>query len=213
MASSTPEFLTTGPTKKNTPTIVLAHGAGAPMDSDFMNEMADGLADLGIRTVRFEFPYMVQRRETGKSKPPNRPPVLIETWQNVIESIGAENLVIGGKSMGGRIASMVADEAGVAGVVCLGYPFHPPGKPEKLRIDHLQKIKTPVLILQGERDPFGKKDEVPDYPLGKKVKVHWVTDGGHSFKPRKSSGVTLEENLQFAVKESARFVNNLAGRK
>lgn len=176
------------------------------MDSDFMNDFADGLAHHAIRVVRFEFPYMAQRRTTGKSRPPNRPPVLIETWRTVIDSLGSNDVVIGGKSMGGRIASMVADEANVAGVVCLGYPFHPPGKPEQLRTDHLQNIKTPVLIVQGQRDPFGNQDEVPTYALGKKIKVHWLADGDHSFKPRKSSGVTLQDNLQQAIEVSMKFI-------
>jgi predicted alpha/beta-hydrolase family hydrolase len=91
------------------------------MDTPFMNFFATGLADRGIRVVRFEFPYMASKRITGKSKPPDREPVLRETWLAVIEKLGHEGLVIGGKSMGGRIASLVADEAGVAGLVCLGY--------------------------------------------------------------------------------------------
>ena len=110
-----------------------AHGAGAGMDTPFMNAFASGLASHGIRVVRFEFPYMASYRTTGKRKPPDREPVLRETWLHVVKLLGPANLVIGGKSMGGRMASLIADEAGVAGLVCLGYPFHSVGKPEQLR--------------------------------------------------------------------------------
>ena len=129
-------FLFDGPTTASA-TVVLAHGAGAGMDSPFMAFFAEGLAANGLRVVRFEFPYMAQRRTTGKQRPPDREPVLRDTLLAVIEQFGAKNLVIGGKSMGARIASLVADEAGVAGLVCLGYPFHPTGRPDKLRVDPL----------------------------------------------------------------------------
>jgi predicted alpha/beta-hydrolase family hydrolase len=187
-------------------TVILAHGAGAPMDTDFMNFFAEGLAKQGPRVVRFEFPYMAERRKTGKSRPPDREPVLRETWLRVIESVNAKSVFIGGKSMGGRIASLVADEAGVAGLVCLGYPFHPTGKPEQLRIEHLKTIKTPTLIVQGERDPFGTREEVAGYKLAKKVRVHWLPDGDHSFKPRKSSGRTQEQNWAEGIEAVTNFM-------
>jgi uncharacterized protein len=187
-------------------TIALAHGAGASMDSPFMEFFAKELADRDFRVVRFEFPYMAAKRETGKSKPPDREPVLRETWLTVIEKLGSDNLLIGGKSMGGRIASLVADEARVAGLVCLGYPFHPVGKPDKLRVEHLRTIKTPTLIIQGERDPFGTSDEVAKYKLSRTIKVKWMKDGDHSFKPRKSSGITEENNWIAAVNEIDRFL-------
>ena len=140
--------------------VILAHGAGAPMDSTFMAAFAEGISAAGIRVARFEFPYMTRRREDGRRRPPDRRPVLIECWRATIDGlhqtgIPRERLFIGGKSMGGRIASLIADEAGVAGVVCLGYPFHPPGKPERTRIEHLVSLRTPTLIVQGERDFIG----------------------------------------------------------
>jgi uncharacterized protein len=144
------------------------------MGSPFMTFFAKGLADKGSRVARFEFPYMASRRLTGKQKPPDREPVLRETWLKVVKMLGTKGLVIGGKSMGGRIASLVADEAEVAGLVCLGYPFHPVGKPDKLRVEHLAKIKTPTLIVQGERDPFGGKEEVAGYKLSSKIRVAWM---------------------------------------
>jgi uncharacterized protein len=201
---SEPELLIDGPRRAPT-TIVLAHGAGAGMDTEFMNAFAEGLAGHDIRVVRFEFPYMATRRETGKSRPPDREPVLRETWLRVIEAVRAERLFIGGKSMGGRIASLIADEAQVAGLVCLGYPFHPTGKPDRLRIEHLQTLKTPTLILQGERDPFGNRQEVEAYRLSKQVRLHWLADGDHSFKPRKASGRTQEENWREGIEAIIAF--------
>jgi predicted alpha/beta-hydrolase family hydrolase len=192
------QFLFDGPARSPR-TLVLAHGAGAPMDSAFMNGIARGVASAGFRVARFEFPYMRARREEGKKRPPDREPVLRRSWHEAIRVLSEENgphsLVIGGKSMGGRIASMVADEAGVLGLVCLGYPFHPPGQPDKLRVAHLAGLRTPGLIVQGTRDPFGGRDEVSRYSLSKTLRVVFLEDGDHSFKPRVSSGRTEPQNL------------------
>jgi predicted alpha/beta-hydrolase family hydrolase len=190
-------------------TIILAHGAGAGMESAPMQAFAEGLAGEGLRVVRFEFPYMQRRRETGKRGGPNRPPVLMESWRRAIAAAGGHRVVIGGKSMGGRIASMIADDVGVHGLVCLGYPFHPPGKPEKVRTAHLATLCTPTLILQGTRDPFGKPDEVAGYELSDAIEVVWIEDGDHSFKPRKSSGRTQEQNFAEAVASISRFVQRI----
>lgn len=190
--------------------LVLAHGAGAPMDSPFMETIAKGVAKSGIRVVRFEFPYMAARRSGGKRGAPDREPVLLDAWRRVIAKLGDPGrLVIGGKSMGGRIASMVADEAKVAGVVCLGYPFHPPGNPDRTRTKHLETLRTPALILQGTRDSFGKPDEVSRYKLSRKIKVEWLEDGDHSFKPRASSGTTEEQNLNRAIQDILKFIASL----
>ena len=199
-------LLIDGP-KRAEKTIILAHGAGAGMDTDFMNAFAEGLGKRGLRVVRFEFPYMAAKRKTGTGRPPDREPVLRETWHRVIDSVKSEHLFIGGKSLGGRIASLIADEAEVAGLVGLGYPFHPTGKPNQLRVEHLQSIRTPTLIVQGERDPFGKREEVRNYKLSKPVRIHWLTDGDHSFKPRKSSGKTVENNWEEGVHVVATFID------
>lgn len=197
------KIIFTGP--KSAPlTVALAHGAGAPMDSPFMAAFAEGLAARGLRAARFEFPYMAQRRDDGKKRPPNPARVLLDTWRQVIDEIGPGNLVIGGKSMGGRMASMVAADleaegTPVRGVVCLGYPFHPPGRPEKLRTDHLERLKTKTLICQGTRDPFGTDAEVPGYPLSKAIRLIWLADGDHGFKPRKASGRTEAQNWDTAL--------------
>ncbi|HEB79882.1 MAG TPA: alpha/beta fold hydrolase [Rhodospirillales bacterium] len=194
-------------------TIALAHGAGAAMDTPFMAFFAEGLAERGFRAVRFEFPYMAERRRTGVKRPPDRAPLLLETWKAVIEELGPERLIIGGKSLGGRMASMVADEAGVRGLVCLGYPFHAPGRPperpEGPRIDHLKALKTPALILQGARDTLGSHAEVPSYPLSAAIRLHWLGDGDHGFKPRTASGRTERQNWDEAVGEIAAFISSL----
>ena len=187
-------------------TVVLAHGAGAGMATPFMDFFAGGLAAQGFRAARFEFPYMASYRQTGKKKPPDRESVLRETWLRIVDTLGRAGLVIGGKSMGGRIASLIADEAGVAGLVCLGYPFHPVGQPTRLRVAHLQTIRTPTLIIQGERDPFGGRDEVARYNLSPAVKLEWVADGDHGLKPRKAAGRTEKQNWETALDAIVTFL-------
>jgi len=191
-------------------TIVLAHGAGGGMDSPFMNFFAKGLAGREFQVARFEFPYMAAYRRTGEKKPPDRPDVLKATWERVVEMLGSKGLVIGGKSMGGRIASLIADEAGMSGLICLGYPFHPVGKPNQLRVEHLRAIQTPTLIVQGDRDPFGNRQEVSGYELSSSIRLRWMNDGDHSFKPRKSSGQTEQQNWQAALDEIETFLAELA---
>jgi hypothetical protein len=208
-----PEFLFDGPATAPL-TIALAHGAGAPMDSEFMAAFADGLAERGLRVARFEFPYMAGRRRTGGKRPPDRMPVLMECWRAVIERLGPENLVIGGKSLGGRMATMVAAEledegAPVRGLVSLGYPFHAPGRPQTPRVDHLKALKTPALFLQGSRDPFGGPDTVRGYGLAPAVRVHWLADGDHGFRPRKASGRTERQNVNEAIAAIVDFVGGL----
>jgi predicted alpha/beta-hydrolase family hydrolase len=210
-----PDFLFDGPDDPHGLTVVLAHGAGAPMDSPFMTAMAHGVAAAGYRVARFEFPYMAKRRAEGTKRPPDPAPVLVDTWWRALQALGGpERLVIGGKSMGGRIASMVAVELAsqgvpAAGVICLGYPFHPPGRPDRLRIAHLAGLRTPTLIVQGTRDPLGKVSEVKTYPLAPTVEVHWIEDGDHSFRPRKASGRTEEVAWAEAVAAMTAFLASL----
>ncbi len=204
-----PEFLFDGPAGAPL-TIALAHGAGAAMDSPFMAAFAEGLAERGFRVARFEFPYMAERRRSGKKRPPDRANVLLDAWRAVIVALGPERLVIGGKSLGGRIASMIADETGVRGLACLGYPFHPPGRPENPRIEHLATLATPALILQGTRDPLGSPDEVRGYPLSPAIRVHWLEDGDHGFKPRKASGRGERQNRDEGIDAVAAFLADLS---
>ncbi len=192
-------------------TLLLAHGAGAPMDSPFLQTMASGLAALGWRVVRFEFPYMAKARQSGQRRAPDRQPVLLQSWRDQVAAAASQGpLFLGGKSMGGRMASLVLEEqaqaAAVLGCLCLGYPFHPPGKPESLRIAHLETLTQPVLVVQGERDSFGRRSEVEGYGLSSAVQVHWIPDGDHSFKPTKRSGLSESANLQEAIAAADQFM-------
>ena len=192
---------------KGAPVLLLAHGAGAPMDSDFMNIVSVGLADRGVRVVRFEFPYMQERRETGKKRPPDRQAVLLGCWQQAInDHDDIESLFIGGKSMGGRMATRYAADNSVSGVVCLGYPFHPAGKPDSLRIDHLSDVSSPMLVLQGERDKLGSREEVAQYSLPSRLALKWLPDGDHDLKPRVRSGYSHQQHLETAVRAIADFI-------
>ena len=185
-------------------TILLAHGAGAAMDSPSMTAAAKALAAAGFQVARFEFHYMAARRY-GHRKPPPRAETVNPEYIKAIADLRAKGvtgkLIIGGKSMGGRVASMVADEmfakGEIAGLVCLGYPFHPPAKPEQLRTKHLADLKTPTLIFQGTRDEFGTKDEVATYGLSAAIEVVWLEDGDHDLKPRKAiSGFSTADHLK-----------------
>jgi len=199
-------YLFNGP-EQATCRLILAHGAGAPMDSPFMNSVAEGIGARGFRVIRFEFPYMRARRLEGARRGPDRASVLEQAWLEVIAAFRGEGaLVIGGKSMGGRYASMLADRATVDGLVCFGYPFHPPGKPENRRTGHLAALATPTLILQGRRDPMGTTAEVAGYSLSPAINIHWLEDGDHSFKPRKKSGRTEQQNLTEAIAATAEFL-------
>jgi len=188
-------------------TFLFAHGAGAPMDSGFMNRVAAGIGSRGVRVVRFEFPYMAKRRSEGRRGAPDREPVLRARWtQAVADFGGGPRVAVGGKSMGGRIASMIADEVGARALVCFGYPFHPPGQPGKLRTKHLEALRTPALILQGTRDAFGVPEEVAGYGLSPGISIHWIDQGDHSLKPPARSGRTEAGNVEEAIAEAAAFI-------
>ncbi|MGN6488531.1 MAG: alpha/beta hydrolase family protein [Devosia sp.] len=195
------DFLFDGPEDARF-TLLLAHGAGAPMDSASMNATAKALAAANIRVARFEFGYMAARR-SGHKKPPPKAETVIPEYVAAVDALGPTSgpLLIGGKSMGGRVASMAADalfDAGrIAGLVCLGYPFHPPGRPTQLRTAHLRDLRTPTLIVQGTRDEFGVPDEVGTYELSPQIELLWLEDGDHDLKPRKAiSGFTTAQHLQ-----------------
>jgi uncharacterized protein len=184
------------PGKRLQVTLVLGHGAGANQTSAFMQDFSRAFAARGIDVLTFNFLYSEQGRPA-----PDRADKLEACYRAVIEAVrkklGDNRLFIGGKSMGGRIASRVAAQGleGLSGLVFLGYPLHPPGDPEKLRADHLAKIKKPMLFVQGERDPFGTPDELQ--PIIKKLKpaakIYAISQGDHSFKVPKRSPVPQEE--------------------
>ena len=198
-------------------TLLFAHGAGAPMDAAVMTRCTEALCQAGFRVARFEFAYMAARRN-GQRKPPPKAETLIVEYRAAVAALDAPDpLIIGGKSMGGRVASMVADElhaqAKVAGLFCLGYPFHPPAKPEQLRTAHLMDLKTPALICQGTRDLFGTQDDVAGYDLPASIEIRWFEDGDHDLKPRKSvSGFTHDDHLTAMAEAVAVWARRIIAR-
>ena len=170
------------------------------------------LADQGVRVVRFEFAYMAARRVDGKCRPPNPAAQLMNCWREVylqVRAVVDGPLAIGGKSMGGRMASLLADELAVDALVCLGYPFHPVGKPEKLRVSHLLELRTPSLIVQGERDALGTLSEVASYGLANAIQLRWLSAANHDLKPLKASGFSHEQHLQTATETIAAFLGRM----
>ena len=206
------EFLVNSPQEDPKAILLLAHGANHGMATPFMETMARGIVNADIRVVRFHFPYMEKMLRTGKKVTPNGGRILRKCFGEVIahcierERVPSKNIFIGGKAMGARIASMIADDYKVAGVICLGYPFHPPKKPKQFRIQHLKTIQTPTLICQGERDPKGKLEEIQPLNLSNSVKFHWIADGSKDFKPRKKSNKKLDENMDDAIQASNNFI-------
>jgi predicted alpha/beta-hydrolase family hydrolase len=188
---------------------VFAHGAGAGQSSEFMQLMAQDISKHNINVIRFNFTYMQLAEDLGKRRPPDRADKLLLHFNTVLSEIDSKlPIFIGGKSMGGRMASMLLEESTALGCICMGYPFHPPNKPEKLRTEHLLAINKPMLILQGERDTFGTREEVGTYNLSQKVQVSYLIDGDHSFKPRKASGFTLDDHLNLAITHTAEFIKS-----
>lgn len=172
------------------------------MDSAALNAIAAMLGAAGLRIARFEFGYMAARRNAAAKRPPPRAETLMSEYIAAVDALNAKGpLVIGGKSMGGRVASMIADplhaSQRISGLLCLGYPFHPIGKPDQLRTAHLADLSTPALIVQGTRDPFGTREEVATYELSKAIEILWLEDGDHDLKPRKAiSGFTVADHLR-----------------
>jgi hypothetical protein len=215
-------FLQTGPADARM-RFLCAHGAGAGMETPFLETIAALLADRGIAMLRFEFSYMAGRGAGGSRRPPPKAERLVDEYRAAVAAAAPDRrrrvpLLIGGKSMGGRVASLVADElhaaGGIAGLVCLGYPFHPPGKPDRLRTAHLGALACPALIVQGERDPFGSRAEVEALAaaghLSPAIRFHWAGDGDHDLGPRGGSGFTRKANLAAAADAVAAFAKGLA---
>ena len=213
------ELIQNGP--MNGPVYIFAHGAGADMNSEFMTQVAEKLGKKGIRVVRFNFPYMIKRAEDGKRRPPDRAPKLLAAYEEVIRSLDCP-VVIGGKSMGGRISSMLLAENAsrqegerlpIKGSACLGFPFHAPGKDPKDRLNHLKDLTEPLLIVQGTRDTMGTLEEVSSYikegSVNSSVEVSWLEDGNHDLKPRKASGFSHQEHINYAIQQVADFLLKL----
>ena len=193
---------------------LFAHGAGADKDSDWMLTISQQLSNAGLAVKRFNFPYMDKRALDGRRRPPDRMPQLLQAFQSQLANLAKnKRVIIGGKSMGGRVASLLLAEPQnlrkVDGLVCLGFPFHPPAKPDRYRGEHLKTIAVDTLILQGERDTFGTRSEVASYPFADKVRLTFLPDGDHSFKPRVKSGYSLLDNQQLAAQKIIEFIHSL----
>ncbi|EMP55700.1 hypothetical protein MSNKSG1_07513 [Marinobacter santoriniensis NKSG1] len=178
-----------------------------------MELLAAALDEEGVAVVRFEFPYMQKRREDGRKRPPDRQPVLLDCFSGTLAQVREEvgesvPIWIGGKSMGGRMASILASiSAPVDGVVCYGYPFHPPGKPDRWRVDHFPRIHCPMLILQGTRDPFGKPGELEArQPELGGCSITWLDGGNHDFKPLARSGQSQDDLIREAARQTRLFI-------
>ncbi|MGB0158676.1 alpha/beta family hydrolase [Thalassovita mediterranea] len=199
-------------------TVLFAHGAGAAMDSPVMTQIAAGFAARGLGVARFEFDYMAARRRGGAKRPPPKMPPLCDEFRAAIAALRDVRpdgrLIIGGKSMGGRVASLIVQDLWqqglVQGLMCFGYPFHPRGKPDSLRTEHLYDLQVPSLICQGSRDPLGNLDEVTGYGLPDPVELFWLEDGDHDLKPRKrQTGVDHTTALPNCCEAAAEWVRRL----
>ncbi|MDX1465063.1 MAG: alpha/beta family hydrolase [Halomonas sp.] len=175
--------------------LLIGHGAGAGQDSTFMQRLREALVSLGVQTLAFEFDYLQTMRREGRRRPPPRVERLVDELSLWCDSVSHRDLPPpwwGGKSMGGRVASMLAAQVSQrtspAGLVLCGYPFHPPGKPERLRLAHWPSLACPTLVVQGSRDPFGTREQVAGYALPEVAKVHWLEEGDHDWTPRRASG-------------------------
>jgi predicted alpha/beta-hydrolase family hydrolase len=201
-----------GPKRGADRAVLLAHGAGADMNAAALTSVADALAAAKIPSLRFNFPYKAAGR-----RGPDRPPVLMQALRDARDElatrarVGSDRVVLGGRSMGGRIGSMVAAEDGALGVALLGYPLHPPGKGDQLRVEHFPKLTMPVLFASGTRDAFGSPDELKQH--AKKIKgrvtFHWIDTADHGFKPLKSSGLTPAQALGGVGEAVVAFVTSL----
>jgi predicted alpha/beta-hydrolase family hydrolase len=184
------------PAGSKLPGVILGHGAGADMNSPFMTFFHQKLAGAGHPCMKFNFPYSQK-----KKKVPDPQPVLVAFFRKAIEAMPAEDVVIGGKSMGGRISSYVADEDRVKGLIFLGYPLHPPGKIDQLRDEHLYSIRKPMFFVSGTRDPFAKKDLLDRtlQKIGKYASLYSVEGGGHSLEVPRKSGKNQQQILEAAA--------------
>jgi len=201
--------------------VLFAHGAGADMQHAFMTELSQQFSMLGLTVIRFNFPYMIKRAVDGVKRPPDRMPMLINHFCEVLNSEQVQTVItnqpiyLAGKSMGCRVALSVLGNASlfaqyatqIKGAICLGYPFHAIGKPEKLRLNPINECLKPILIIQGERDKLGDKTAVLSYQLPNQCQVHFINDGDHDLKPRIKSGYCYQQQLQLAMLKIKSFVH------
>lgn len=189
--------------------VVFAHGAGADKSHEFMETVSKALNLQNINVLRFNFSYMDVRIAEGNRRPPDRMPKLLTCFEKIIAALDTSlPTFLAGKSMGGRVAAtLVSDKnINIKGVMCLGYPFHPQKKPEKLRLEPLQSAQKPILILQGTRDALGNEEEIAGYELSKYCHCVFFADGDHNLKPRVKSGFTHEQHISSAVNKMVMFM-------
>ncbi len=196
--------------------VIFAHGAGADMHHHYIEDLVEEMHSQQLSVLRFNFPYMDKRKLDGKRRPPDRMPKLVDCYKSIIANFKTDlPIIIAGKSMGGRVAATLAgdkslmDAHNIKGVICLGYPFHPVKKPEKLRLAPLQETQLPVLILQGERDALGSEIEINDYEISSRCQLHFFNDGDHDLKPRVKSGQTLAQHKRAAVFGMRSFIDEI----
>lgn len=190
--------------------VIFAHGAGADKSHEFMEQVSGSLNRNNINVLRFNFPYMDARLAEGNRRPPDRMPKLLQCFEKIISELDSHlPIFLAGKSMGGRVAATLASDIklNALGVMCLGYPFHPQKKPEKLRLEPLQETQKPVLILQGTRDALGSEEEIASYEFSKLCNCVFFADGDHNLKPRIKSGFTHNEHIEAAVNEMIKFID------
>jgi hypothetical protein len=205
-----------GPKRGADRAVLLAHGAGADMNAATLTTVADALAAAKVPSLRFNFPYKAAGRRA-----PDRPPVLEAAVREAAAELARaakvplERVILGGRSMGGRIGSMVAADDGALGLVLLGYPLHPPGKATHLRVEHFPRLRMPALFVSGTRDAFGTPEELQreTKKFRGPVSFHWIESGDHGFKPLKSSGLTVNGVLSDAASAVVAFVTGLPGAK
>jgi len=200
-------------------TLVFAHGAGAGMDSDFIQRISFLLNQRQINVIRFNFPYMEKRIIDGKRRPPDRMPKLVDDFELLLKQLDSNAelnsqlpLFVSGKSMGSRVAATLLAEkravsCSIKGLIAIGYPFHPLGKPDNLRLAPLTENKKPVLIIQGDRDKLGNKEEIDSYELPPNCYVSYMPDGDHDIKPRVKSGFTHEQHIIQTCDQIFRFIS------
>jgi predicted alpha/beta-hydrolase family hydrolase len=210
------DFAYQGPKRGADRAVLLAHGAGADMHAATLASCADALAAAKIPSLRFNFAY----RAAGR-RAPDRPPVLEAALREAVAELAsranlpADRVVLGGRSMGGRIGSMVAADDGALGLVLLGYPLHPPGRAAQLRVEHFPRLRMPALFVSGTRDSFGSPEELQRETKKMKGRVtfHWVESGDHGFKPLKASGLTVDAVLADVAAAVVDFVTGLPDRR
>ena len=177
--------------------LVLGHGTRGSLDDPPLPAVARRLGELGIDVVRFEFPRRSRHGSVVAVDAAESDDVLAACFASVVRALehpGA--LCVGGYSLGARIATTIAERVGAVGVCCVSYPFHPVGEPRQCQaVELLRRCAPPVLVVQGNRDSFGNREQVTGYDLGSKVELRWLSDANHGLVPRQRSGFSLEQHL------------------